>query len=369
MKSRKRTISIILSCALLLSLAPKTVFAKSISTTAKYGATWRYTSLDTSEYNKPGVTLLKGKPIRRIDTVIYLSPGQVAELSGKLLNQQKAQQKVSAIKSVIYAGGTEVIKKALITELGSKIAGFINPIIGVAGWTATVISIVDAFANSYYIENVGSAAQAGKGLVIEYFTTQERNGNYTGLKGITISKWDGSSRYGAYPNIVTPLAHNGQIIKGENSIVTTAPSGDSYPGYAISYGSTGTTVKKVQQRLNYWGFAISADASFGPATKNAVLNFQKSRGLSPDGYCGPTTWSKLFSQTFKPTYPGYAVNYGSTGTIVIIVQARLNQLGYNLGSPDGSFGPATKNAILNFQKSRGLNPDGYCGPATWSKLF
>lgn len=144
---------------------------------------------------------------------------------------------------------------------------------------------------------------------------------------------------------------------------------NSYPGYAVKYGSTGSTVTKVQQRLNSLGFSISADGSFGPATDTAVKNFQRTRGISVDGSVGPTTWDYLFNKTFKPSYPGTAVHYGSTGTIVLMVQARLNQLGYNLGAPDGSFGPATKNAVLNFQKSKGLSQDGYCGPATWSKLF
>lgn len=159
--------------------------------------------------------------------------------------------------------------------------------------------------------------------------------------------------------------------KGTKKFIKTvgASSNNSYPGYVVHYGDKGAVVTKVQQRLNSIGFTLTADGSFGPATKSAVINFQKSRGLDPDGYCGPATWSKLFNKSFKPSYPGYAVHYGSTGTIVITVQARLNQLGYGVGVPDGSFGPATKNALLKFQKSKGLSSDGYCGPATWSKLF
>lgn len=150
-------------------------------------------------------------------------------------------------------------------------------------------------------------------------------------------------------------------------VVGSSPSG--YPGYAVVKGSTGATVTKVQQRLNALGFTLNADGSFGPATDAAVRNFQKTRGISVDGSVGPTTWDYLFNKTFKPSYPGTAISYGSTGTIVLTVQARLNQLGYKLGAPDGSFGPATKNAVLNFQKSKGLSQDGYCGPATWAKLF
>ena len=36
-----------------------------------------------------------------------------------------------------------------------------------------------------------------------------------------------------------------------------------------------------------------ADASFGGATKRALMAFQKANGLEPDGYCGLMTWAKL----------------------------------------------------------------------------
>jgi hypothetical protein len=35
---------------------------------------------------------------------------------------------------------------------------------------------------------------------------------------------------------------------------------------------------------------------------------------------------------------------------------------------DGSFGPKTAAAVMNFQRSNGLDADGICGPLTWGKL-
>jgi hypothetical protein len=36
---------------------------------------------------------------------------------------------------------------------------------------------------------------------------------------------------------------------------------------------------------------------------------------------------------------------------------------------DGSFGPATKRAVEDFQRHNGLEADGVCGPSTWAKLL
>ncbi|WP_211135153.1 peptidoglycan recognition protein family protein, partial [Clostridium paraputrificum] len=52
------------------------------------------------------------------------------------------------------------------------------------------------------------------------------------------------------------------------------------------------------------------------------------------------------------------------------IQAKLMSLGYDLGSwgANGIWGEFSYNALLKFQKDNGLNPDGYCGPATTAKL-
>lgn len=55
------------------------------------------------------------------------------------------------------------------------------------------------------------------------------------------------------------------------------------------------------------------------------------------------------------------------GAEVIMLQKRLNELGYNL-EIDGDFGPKTRNAVKDFQGKNALVIDGIVGPKTWWAL-
>jgi len=59
---------------------------------------------------------------------------------------------------------------------------------------------------------------------------------------------------------------------------------------------------------------------------------------------------------------------GNSGPLVRVIQAVLNNNGFNVGAVDGAFGPKTTQAVMNFQRSRGLSADGVVGPKTWAAL-
>lgn len=59
---------------------------------------------------------------------------------------------------------------------------------------------------------------------------------------------------------------------------------------------------------------------------------------------------------------------GSQGQEVTQIQTKLSELGYYSGKIDGIFGSGTKQAVINFQKDYGLNPDGIAGSKTLSAL-
>ena len=66
------------------------------------------------------------------------------------------------------------------------------------------------------------------------------------------------------------------------------------PKPTLKIGSKGDYVVIAQGRLVVAGYDIVVDGVFGPKTKQAVIQFQKDHGLSPqDGIIGPKTWEML----------------------------------------------------------------------------
>jgi hypothetical protein len=57
-----------------------------------------------------------------------------------------------------------------------------------------------------------------------------------------------------------------------------------------------------------------------------------------------------------------------TGDIVRRIQGKLKKLGFDPGTVDGEFGPHTRAAVVAFQVSNGLTPDGEVGRVTGAAL-
>ncbi|MDX6558681.1 MAG: putative chitinase [Blastocatellia bacterium] len=59
---------------------------------------------------------------------------------------------------------------------------------------------------------------------------------------------------------------------------------------------------------------------------------------------------------------------GSTGPDVTNLQQKLKDLGFDPNGVDGNFGSGTRDALIAFQQSKGLQADGVAGPATFAAL-
>jgi hypothetical protein len=61
----------------------------------------------------------------------------------------------------------------------------------------------------------------------------------------------------------------------------------------LRLGSEGNSVRELQNLLVRAGFAVNADGDFGPATKKALQEFQRSKSIQVDGVAGPETMKAL----------------------------------------------------------------------------
>lgn len=167
---------------------------------------------------------------------------------------------------------------------------------------------------------------------------------------------------------------------------------DKVPTNILKVGVTGEEVKNAQYLLKVIGafydsiLPIEITGIFDEDMKKVVKSFQSEFELDADGIIGPKTWSKLIEdyKRLKPyilssegefiKYPGYLIKNGIRGENVKLIQTWLNEIHKKHQfipeiSDDGIFGQKTKEAIMIFQRWRGLTSDGIVGKLTWDSLY
>ena len=184
-------------------------------------------------------------------------------------------------------------------------------------------------------------------------------------------------------------------------IVRNVPFGDSLISrptpVTLREGDTGADVELLQRRLN----RISAnfpgipkiypnDGYFGPSTTEAVKEFQRVFGLTPDGLVGPATWNEVLfiynavKKLYEITSEGLNItdiitryetelSLGSQGEGVLTLQYYLSYISLFVPSVlsaalDGSFGPNTEAAVKSFQTTYGLPNTGIVDRVTWDRM-
>lgn len=151
----------------------------------------------------------------------------------------------------------------------------------------------------------------------------------------------------------------------------------------IPYGEQSTDVRKMQDKLKSKGYYRGAvDGKFGPATKAAVIKFQKSVGITADGKPGDKTLTALYhgksainkadngerNYTTNPTNP-HTLYYGCTGRRVERLQYALKKADVYKGNIDGVYGDLTYDAVRAYQRKKGLAVDGMAGTRTLNSLY
>jgi peptidoglycan hydrolase-like protein with peptidoglycan-binding domain len=133
-------------------------------------------------------------------------------------------------------------------------------------------------------------------------------------------------------------------------------------------GARSASVAALQVALRAQGvYAGSVDGLVGPGTRAGVRAIQRRAGLAVDGIAGPRT-RRALGRLGRHRYGRRVLRLGRTGWDVATLQFRLEMHGFPMGGVDGGFGYRTQAAVIRFQRSVGLYPDGVAGPATFRAL-
>jgi Putative peptidoglycan binding domain len=111
-----------------------------------------------------------------------------------------------------------------------------------------------------------------------------------------------------------------------------------------------------------------------PSTSTAATSTTTTTSTASSGTTSTPTSPKSSATTTKSTTPALVlpasgmIRTGATGATVKELQQDLTTLGSDPGKADGTFGPLTEQAVIAYQQSNGLSPDGIVGPKTVAKI-
>ena len=124
---------------------------------------------------------------------------------------------------------------------------------------------------------------------------------------------------------------------------------------------------------------------FGEQTERSLKSFQRVFGLPQTGVADRATRNDLYraysgiAETVRPEYtavalyPGTVLKEGDSGESVRIIQEYLTfihstYINIPAVNNTGYFGPVTRQAVMEFQRTFGIDPSGYVGAITWDKI-
>ncbi len=155
--------------------------------------------------------------------------------------------------------------------------------------------------------------------------------------------------------------------------VSTSPEGPSVPltpptSYpTLREGATSPDVALAQKVIG-----VTADGIFGPATKSALLDWQRRMGVPATGALDSATWDKMVA---LGELPARGTSGGTTSTTHETIRrgstgASVKELQRILGlQVDGVFGSKTDAAVREFQKDKILEVNGIVSPNVWRALL
>jgi len=128
------------------------------------------------------------------------------------------------------------------------------------------------------------------------------------------------------------------------------------------------TIRKVQATLNARGFKAGApNGTLGETTSTALRAFQKTENLKVTGRLNPRTLAALGIPDDSAA-TGSTRGAGASSAMIREVQRKLADRGYRPGAADGVMGPATRAALMEFQRAENLGVTGRADRQTLAAL-
>ena len=143
-------------------------------------------------------------------------------------------------------------------------------------------------------------------------------------------------------------------------------------------------IEEIQVVLNNLGYETgNTEGRMGQKTREAIKEFQESLGLKNTGYIDKLTLEQIdeirrvsegrqlkesYTVDVRSPYSEKKVPAPDFVPAVKDIQTALKKAGFDPGAIDGKTGPRTRQAIKEFQRTKGLVPDGKVGPKTWAEL-
>ena len=159
-----------------------------------------------------------------------------------------------------------------------------------------------------------------------------------------------------------------------------------------NYSTAVYNLQRYLRQISYTDPRISAppqDGIFAEKTKQALIEFQRTHSLLPNGIADKETWDMLYAEyllskelysppralNIFPRIPdGYSVSLGDDFFLVSVIQYLLGELriSYDSFIPlliSGIYDEATAENIRIFQRKNQLDESGRVDKATWDALL
>jgi peptidoglycan hydrolase-like protein with peptidoglycan-binding domain len=140
----------------------------------------------------------------------------------------------------------------------------------------------------------------------------------------------------------------------------------------VLQGTRGPHARCLEQRLVQLGYPLWApDRTFGGPASESLARYQARIGIPSDGRAGKYVLTALGIWKQPPRVRckvGKTVRWGTTGRAAICVERKLVALGYALYGPNRNFDGTSVEAVVAYQRSKGLVADGVAGPFTLFSL-